>query len=297
MGLCKIRTALISVSDKSNLVSFSQGLMEFNIDVLSTGGTYRMLKEADVQIKEVSDHTGFPEMMDGRVKTLHPKIHGGLLGRRDNNGGGIDADVMNEHDITAIDLVVVNLYPFEKTIADKSCSFADAIENIDIGGPAMVRSAAKNFASVAVVVDTADYSIVLEEMRETEGCLSEETRFRLAVKAFEQIEHNISVLKAGMTFREVSEKCWPIPDEFLANRYTTLIHGVGLADEYPNIIHCEDFDDKGYDGLIEVGMTLCVESVIGSEGGSECVKLEEQIIMTETGVERQSSYPFAMEML
>jgi len=187
MGLCKIRTALISVSDKSNLVFFSQGLMEFNIDVLSTGGTYRMLKEADVQVKEVSDHTGFPEMMDGRVKTLHPKIHGGLLGRRDNNGGGIDADVMNEHDITAIDLVVVNLYPFEKTIADKSCSFADAIENIDIGGPAMVRSAAKNFASVAVVVDTADYSIVLAEMRVTEGCLSDETRFRLAIKAFAQI--------------------------------------------------------------------------------------------------------------
>jgi len=120
---------------------------------------------------------------------------------------------------------------------------------------------------------------------------------RLYAKAYEQIEHNISVLKAGMTFREVSEKCWPIPDEFLANRYTTLIHGVGLADEYPNIMHCEDFDDKGYDGLIEVGMTLCVESVIGSEGGRECVKLEEQIIMTETGVERQSSYPFAMEML
>ena len=120
---------------------------------------------------------------------------------------------------------------------------------------------------------------------------------RLYARAYEQIEHNISVLKTGMTFREVSEKCWPIPDEFLANRYTTLIHGVGLADEYPNIIHCEDFDDKGYDGLIEVGMTLCVESVIGSEGGRECVKLEEQIIMTETGVERQSSYPFAMEML
>lgn len=124
-----------------------------------------------------------------------------------------------------------------------------------------------------------------------------EEQHRLYANAFEQIEHNISVLKAGMTFREVSEKCWPIPDEFLANRYTTLIHGVGLADEYPNIIHCEDFDDKGYDGMIEVGMTLCVESVIGSEGGRECVKLEEQIIMTETGVERQSSYPFAMEML
>ena len=120
---------------------------------------------------------------------------------------------------------------------------------------------------------------------------------RLYAKAFEQIEHNISVLKAGMSFREVSEKCWPIPEEFLSHRYSNLIHGVGLADEYPNIIHWIDFGSKGYDGLIEPGMTLCVESFIGSEGGREGVKLEEQVLVTENGVERQSSYPFQMEML
>tara|TARA_B100002049_G_scaffold163031_1_gene122140 strand:- start:649 stop:1899 length:1251 start_codon:yes stop_codon:yes gene_type:complete len=120
---------------------------------------------------------------------------------------------------------------------------------------------------------------------------------RLYAKAFEQIEHNISVLKAGMSFREFSEKCWPIPDEFLSHRYSTLIHGVGLADEYPNIKHWDDFDTRGYDGMIEPGMTLCVESFIGTEGGREGVKLEEQVIVTEKGVERQSSYPFEMDML
>jgi len=187
MGLCKVNTALISVSDKSDLVSFGQGLVEYGVDVISTGGTFRILEGAGVPVKEVSEHTGFPEMMDGRVKTLHPKIHGGLLGRRDDNGCGIDVDTMIEHSITAIDLLVVNLYPFEKTVANQDCTFADAIENIDIGGPAMIRSAAKNFQSVAVVVDTADYLMVLQEMRETKGCLGEETRLRLAIKAFERI--------------------------------------------------------------------------------------------------------------
>ncbi|MBC8259509.1 MAG: aminopeptidase P family protein [SAR324 cluster bacterium] len=120
---------------------------------------------------------------------------------------------------------------------------------------------------------------------------------RLYAKAFEQIEYNISVLKAGMTLREVSEKCWPIPDEFLSHRYSSLIHGVGLADEYPNIKHWVDYPKKGYDGLIEAGMVLCVESFIGTEGGREGVKLEEQVIVTKTGVERQSSYPFAIEII
>jgi len=124
-----------------------------------------------------------------------------------------------------------------------------------------------------------------------------EEQHRLYANAFEQIEHNISVLKAGMSFREVSEKCWPIPDEFLSHRYSTLIHGVGLADEYPNIKHWNDFEAKGYDGLIEPGMVLCVESFIGTDEGREGVKLEEQVVVTETGVERQSSYPFETEML
>ncbi len=125
---------------------------------------------------------------------------------------------------------------------------------------------------------------------------SDEQR-RLYSKAYEQIQHNISVLKAGMSFREVSEKCWPIPDEFLSHRYSSLIHGVGLADEYPNIKHWQEFESKGYDGIIEPGMVLCVESFIGAEGGREGVKLEEQVVVTEKGVERQSSYPYEMEML
>ncbi|MFT7687164.1 MAG: phosphoribosylaminoimidazolecarboxamide formyltransferase/IMP cyclohydrolase [Candidatus Azotimanducaceae bacterium] len=187
MGQYKIKTALISVSDKTELLPFAEGLKNFNVDIISTGGTYRLLKEGGINVREVSEHTGFPEMMDGRVKTLHPKIHGGLLGRRDNDGTGVDVEVMRANDITGIDLVVVNLYPFESTIADPNCSFIDAIENIDIGGPAMVRSAAKNFASVSVIVDTADYAGVLNELNESEGSLSADTRFRLAVKAFETI--------------------------------------------------------------------------------------------------------------
>ena len=183
----KIRTALISVSDKSGLENLAEGLSRHQVKVLSTGGTFKKLNDAGVEVREVSDYTGFPEMMDGRVKTLHPKVHGGLLGRRMADGSGIDTAVMEEHGIQPIDLVVVNLYPFEKTVADPSATLADAIENIDIGGPAMLRSAAKNYASVAVVVDVNDYESVLEEMDQHEGCLSLETRFRLAVKTFELV--------------------------------------------------------------------------------------------------------------
>ncbi|MFT5211059.1 MAG: phosphoribosylaminoimidazolecarboxamide formyltransferase/IMP cyclohydrolase [Flavobacterium sp.] len=187
MDQYKIKTALVSVSDKAELLPFTLALKKFDVDIISTGGTYRLLKEGGLAVREVSEHTGFPEMMDGRVKTLHPKIHGGLLGRRNSEGEGLDADVMRDNNIGAIDLVVVNLYPFESTVADPNCSFNDAIENIDIGGPAMIRSAAKNFASVAVIVDAADYSMVLDEMITLNGSLSAETRYQLAVKAFELI--------------------------------------------------------------------------------------------------------------
>lgn len=183
----KIRTALISVSDKSGLEDLAQGLSRHQVTVLSTGGTFKKLNDQGVEVREVSDYTGFPEMMDGRVKTLHPKVHGGLLGRREADGSGVDVAVMEEHGIEPIDLVVVNLYPFEKTVADPSATLADAIENIDIGGPAMLRSAAKNYASVAVVVDASDYESVLEEMDQHDGSLSLQTRFRLAVKTFELV--------------------------------------------------------------------------------------------------------------
>lgn len=183
----KIATALISVSDKSHLELLAEGLKRHEVSVLSTGGTQLKLSELGVDVSEVADYTGFPEMMDGRVKTLHPKIHGGLLGRREADGTGADVNVMSEHEIRAIDLVVVNLYPFAQTIARQDATLADAIENIDIGGPAMLRSAAKNYHSVAVVTDTDDYEKVIAELDANDGRLSLATRFELAVKTFELV--------------------------------------------------------------------------------------------------------------
>ncbi len=176
----KIKRALLSVSDKTNIVEFARSLADLGVELLSTGGTYKLLKEASIEVREVSDYTGFPEMMDGRVKTLHPKVHGGILGRR-----GQDDAIMAEHGIAPIDLVVVNLYPFEATVAKPDCLLADAIENIDIGGPTMVRSAAKNHKDVAIVVNPSDYSSITEELNSHQGELSHSTRFDLAVKAFE----------------------------------------------------------------------------------------------------------------
>lgn len=174
-----IRRALISVSDKTGIIDFARALTAAGVEILSTGGTYKLLKENQITATEVSDYTRFPEMMDGRVKTLHPKIHGGILGRR-----GQDDAIMQEHDIVPIDMVVVNLYPFEATIARPDCDLSLAIENIDIGGPTMVRSAAKNHKDVAIVVNTDSYANVLEELN-TQGGLSQNTRFDLAVQAFE----------------------------------------------------------------------------------------------------------------
>ncbi len=176
----KIQRALISVSDKTGVVDFARALSEHGVEILSTGGTAKLLREAGIAVIDVAEHTGFPEMMDGRIKTLHPKIHGGLLGRR-----GADEAVMTQHGIAPIDLVAVNLYPFEQTVAKKDCTLADAIENIDIGGPTMLRSAAKNHAAVTVVMDSADYPRVLNEMRDHHGAVSDATRFDLAVKTFE----------------------------------------------------------------------------------------------------------------
>ncbi|EGR3223519.1 bifunctional phosphoribosylaminoimidazolecarboxamide formyltransferase/IMP cyclohydrolase [Vibrio parahaemolyticus] len=175
-----IRRALISVSDKTGIVEFAQALAERGVDILSTGGTARLLAEQGIAVTEVSDYTGFPEMMDGRVKTLHPKVHGGVLGRR-----GQDDEVMEKHGINPIDMVVVNLYPFAETVAKEGCTLADAVENIDIGGPTMVRSAAKNHKDVTIVVNASDYDRVIAEMDANDKSLTLETRFDLAIAAFE----------------------------------------------------------------------------------------------------------------
>jgi phosphoribosylaminoimidazolecarboxamide formyltransferase/IMP cyclohydrolase len=180
----RVRRALLSVSDKTGIVEFARGLAALGIELVSTGGTCRQLREAGLEVREVAELTGFPEMMAGRVKTLHPGVHGGLLGREDGAGGGEDAAVMAEHGIAPIDLLAVNLYPFEAATADPDCDLATAIENIDIGGPAMVRSAAKNHARVAVVTDPADYDRVLESLANDEGRTSRGLRHELAARAF-----------------------------------------------------------------------------------------------------------------
>ncbi|MDO1510045.1 MULTISPECIES: bifunctional phosphoribosylaminoimidazolecarboxamide formyltransferase/IMP cyclohydrolase [unclassified Neisseria] len=179
--MAAVKRALISLSDKTGVVEFAQALTRLGVEILSTGGTAKMLADAGVPVIEVADYTGFPEMLDGRVKTLHPKIHGGILGRRD-----LDEHVakMKEHGIDTIDLVCVNLYPFAATIAKPGCILEDAIENIDIGGPTMVRSAAKNWKHVAIVTDNGDFDKVVEELQSNSGILSDKTRFNLSCKAF-----------------------------------------------------------------------------------------------------------------
>ncbi len=179
--MAKAQRALISVSDKTGVIEFAQGLSNHGIEILSTGGTAKTLKDAGVSVIDVSEYTGFPEMLSGRLKTLHPKIHGGLLWRRDNPQ---DKEDIKAHNIESIDIVAVNLYPFEQTVSKPSVTFDEAIENIDIGGPTMLRAASKNFKDVTVLVDPADYAKVLDEITNNNGEITYETRFQLAKKVF-----------------------------------------------------------------------------------------------------------------
>jgi phosphoribosylaminoimidazolecarboxamide formyltransferase/IMP cyclohydrolase len=211
--LVKIRRALISVSDKTGIVDFARELKRFNVEIISTGGTAKALRDAGIEVREVSDVTKFPEMMDGRIKTLHPRIHGALLGLRDNDN---HIAAMREHGIEAIDMVVVNLYPFEQTIARKGVSLEEAIEQIDIGGPAMIRSAAKNFGAVSVVVDPGRYEIVLHEMKVNNGATSSELRRELALEAFSRTSAYDDAISAYLN--EIEGREYPIeiaPDTLL----------------------------------------------------------------------------------
>src|SRR5882672_10518202 len=197
-----ITRALLSVSDKQGLGEFARALAARGIELLSTGGTAQALRNSGIAVREVSEYTGFPEIMAGRVKTLHPLIHGGLLARR-----GIDEAVMAEHGIAPIDLLVVNLYPFAATIARPDCSFDEAVENIDVGGPAMLRAAAKNHADVTVVVDPEDYSALLDELQAHSGETSKVFRAQLAAKAFAHAA-SYDTMVAGYLMQK-----WPVADE------------------------------------------------------------------------------------
>nr|HID58880.1 IMP cyclohydrolase [Desulfobacterales bacterium] len=180
--MSRISRAVISVTDKTGVVDFARSLEGFGVAILSTGGTAQRLRDGGVNVQDISEYTGFPEMLDGRVKTLHPKVHGGILARRDVSE---HISQLQTHKIPLIDLVVVNLYPFERTVAEPGCTFEDAIEDIDIGGPTLLRASAKNFRDVTVVVDPSDYKIVIDEMKKNNGTTTLKTRFYLARKVFQ----------------------------------------------------------------------------------------------------------------
>ncbi|NWG03250.1 MAG: bifunctional phosphoribosylaminoimidazolecarboxamide formyltransferase/IMP cyclohydrolase [Syntrophaceae bacterium] len=208
--MSKIRRAIVSVSDKTGVVSFTKGLAQMGVEILSTGGTAKTLRESGLSVKDISEYTGFPEMLDGRVKTLHPKVHGGLLGQRSKPE---HVKKMEEHGILPIDLVAVNLYPFEATVAKADCSLEEAIENIDIGGPTMLRSAAKNYPDVTVLVDPNDYESTLSELRE-KGEISLETNFRLAKKVFQHTARYDGAISNYLGQIEKGKKVYEFPETF-----------------------------------------------------------------------------------
>ena len=259
-----VRRALVSVSDKRGLIPFVTGLTELGVEVLSTGGTCKQLREAGLEIIEVSEKTGFPEIMDGRVKTLHPVIHGGLLGRR-----GTDESVMEEHGIEPIDLLVVNLYPFEQTIAREDATIDEAIENIDIGGPAMIRAASKNHDGVAVIVEPADYESVLDDLRN--NALTLESRRRLAAKAY---AHTASYDTAITKYLSNS-----LGDDALGQRY---LYSGNLSErmrygENPHQNAAFYVDQQAPAGSLAAakqlqGKALSYNNIADSDAALECVK-------------------------
>ena len=259
-----VRRALISVSDKRGLVPFVSGLADLGVEIISTGGTCRALREAGIEVIEVSKKTGFPEIMDGRVKTLHPSIHGGLLGRR-----GTDEGVMAEHGIEPIDLLAVNLYPFEQTIAREDATIDDAIENIDIGGPAMIRAASKNHDGVAVVVDPNDYAGVLESLQNNE--LSLESRRRLAAKAY---AHTASYDTAISRYLSRSLNDNPLGERFL--HAGTLVQRMRYG-ENPHQDAAFYIDQQAPKGSLATaeqlqGKALSYNNIADSDAALECVK-------------------------
>jgi len=221
--LLPVRRALLSVSDKTGLVDLARALAARNVELLSTGGTAKAIREAGLPVRDVSDVTGFPEMMDGRVKTLHPMVHGGLLGR-----AGTDDAVMAEHGIAPIDLLVLNLYPFESVTARCDCTLADAVENIDIGGPAMLRSAAKNFARVAVATSPDQYDALLAELAANDGQLSAAKRFELSVAAFNRVAQYDAAISNYLSAVTDTSAAVPVRDEYPAQMNSSFIKVMDL---------------------------------------------------------------------
>ncbi|QJQ94082.1 MULTISPECIES: bifunctional phosphoribosylaminoimidazolecarboxamide formyltransferase/IMP cyclohydrolase [Halomonadaceae] len=263
-----VRRALISASNKRGIVDFARGLSEHGVELLSTGGTFRLLQESGIAVTEVSEHTGFPEIMDGRVKTLHPKIHGGILGRR-----GQDDAVMAEHDIAPIDMVVVNLYPFAETITKPGCTLEDAIENIDIGGPTMVRACAKNHAHTTIVVDDDDYARVLEEMTTQGGAVSHATRFDLAVKAFEHTAGYDSAIADYLGSRvEGGEDGFPRTYNLQLHKKQAMRYGENPHQSAAFYVEADTQEPSVATAVQVQGKPLSFNNVADTDAAFECVK-------------------------
>jgi phosphoribosylaminoimidazolecarboxamide formyltransferase/IMP cyclohydrolase len=267
----KIRQALISLSNKNHALEFAQGLVAHGVKLLSTGGTAKMLRDAGLEVTEVGDYTGFPEMLDGRVKTLHPKVHGGILARRDLPE---HLTTIAQHGIPTIDLVCVNLYPFRETIAKPEVTLAEAIENIDIGGPAMLRSAAKNYTGVAVVTDPDDYPALLSEMAANEGGLTAATRFALAKKAFVHTARYDAAIANWLTSLDENEQVQAFPErlQLAFDRGETLRYG-----ENPHQQAAFYRDPEPVSGSIAnyqqlQGKELSYNNIADADAAWECVK-------------------------
>lgn len=258
--------ALISVSDKSGIVEFAQALTQFNFEILSTGGTAKVLREHDIAVVDVSDYTGQPEILDGRVKTLHPRIHGGLLGRP-----GIDDDTMQEFDIHPIDIVVVNLYPFKETIANPECDLLEAIENIDIGGPTMIRSAAKNYHNVSVVVDPKDYQNVIADLAEDGSKTSLALRFKLAQKAF---AHTASYDAAISNYLGCIETETPFPNTYTAQYQLQEVLRYGENSHQKSAFYVDEKPAENSISTVQQlqGKALSYNNIADTDAALECVK-------------------------
>jgi phosphoribosylaminoimidazolecarboxamide formyltransferase/IMP cyclohydrolase len=263
----KIQRALLSVSDKTGVLELAQKLNDLGVELLSTGGTAKLLQEAGLPVKEVSEHTGFPEMMAGRIKTLHPKIHGGLLGRR-----GTDEAIMAEHNISPIDLVVVNLYPFEATIARDDCTLPMAIENIDIGGPTMLRAAAKNHAAVTVLIDPSDYDNIVSQIA-TNGGVDDTTRFDLAVKTFEHTAHYDGMI-ANYLGKITDEPPVEFPRTFNSQFHKTQDMRYGENPHQNAAFYTEQQPESGtISAATQVqGKALSYNNIADTDAALECVK-------------------------
>ena len=265
-----IQRALISVSNKSGLVEFCRSLTkEFNVEIISTGGTLKALEEAGISAIEISQFTNFPEMMDGRVKTLHPKVHGGILARREQDQG-----IMKENNILAIDLVVVNLYPFKETISKPDVSIEEAIENIDIGGPSMVRSAAKNNKYVGVVVEPEDYPLILKEMKNNRGSLSQEMRSSLATKAFNHTANYDTVISGYLS--SLTEQ--DFPNRIFAKFQKKEVMRYGENPHQKAAFYVDETKQgNGLGNAIQLqGKQLSYNNIADTDAALECVKSFEE---------------------